>query len=101
ISDRGGVMYLGKIVELAHKDQLYEQPKHPYTEALLSTVQIPDPDVEWEIIILEGDLPSPATPRRCCAFHTLCTTAMNIWQEVRPEFKEREEGHFVACHLHD
>src|SRR5699024_740640 len=101
ISDRVGVMYLCKIVELAHNDQLYEQPNHPYTAAFLSSVPIPDPDVERETIILEGDLPSPATPPRGCAFHTRCPTAMNICQEVRPEFKEREEGHFVACHLHD
>lgn len=101
ISDRIGVMYLGRMVELSDKDSLYDDPKHPYTQALLSAVPLPDPDVQKERIILQGDVPSPANPPAGCAFHTRCPYAMDICKEVRPEFKPMEDNHFVACHLYD
>lgn len=100
ISDRVGVMYLGRLIELAEKDELYEHPKHPYTQALLSAVPSIDPDDKKERIVLQGDLPSPANPPAGCAFHTRCSQAMDICQQQRPEFKELTEGHYVACHLH-
>src|SRR5690625_2666175 len=101
ISDRIGVMYLGRMVELTDKDKLYDDPKHPYTQALLSAVPLPDPDLEKERIILKGDVPSPANPPSGCAFHTRCPHAMDICKEIRPEFKPVEDNHFVACHLYD
>ncbi|MBE4910574.1 dipeptide ABC transporter ATP-binding protein [Bacillus luteolus] len=99
ISDRVGVMYLGRLVELAPKDELYENPKHPYTEALLSAVPIVDPDYKKERILLEGDLPSPSNPPSGCAFHTRCPACMEICKKERPVFQELSDGHFVACHL--
>lgn len=99
ISDRIGVMYLGRLVELAEADTLYDHPMHPYTQALLSAVPIPDPDVKRERILLSGDLPSPTDPPSGCAFHTRCPQAMDICREVRPEFRDQGEDHFVACHL--
>ena len=101
ISDRVGVMYLGRMVELADKDDLYEDPKHPYTQALLSAVPEPDPDIEKERIILEGDVPSPANPPAGCAFHTRCPFAMDICSKVRPELEPAGDEHFVACHLYN
>lgn len=103
ISDRIGVMYLGNLVELTTSDQLYDNPMHPYTKALLSAIPIPDPDVEEkrERIILEGDLPSPIDPPSGCVFRTRCPAAMDICSQVIPTFKEQEEGHFVACHLYE
>ncbi|ONK21769.1 dipeptide ABC transporter ATP-binding protein [Siminovitchia sp. FSL H7-0308] len=100
ISHRVGVMYLGRIVELAEKDKLYSNPKHPYTEALLSAAPVPDPDVARERIILKGDVPSPSSPPLGCAFHPRCPKAMEICKIERPEFRKMEEGHFVACHLY-
>ncbi len=100
ISDRVGVMYLGRMVELTDKDKLYEDPKHPYTQALLSAVPTPDPDEVRERVILEGDVPSPSNPPTGCAFHTRCPRAMDICKEVRPQFEEVEDNHFVACHLY-
>lgn len=100
ISDRVGVMYLGRMVELANKDELYEHPKHPYTQALLSAVPDPDPDVVKERIILQGDVPSPADPPSGCAFHTRCPAAMDICGKVRPTFDPVSNNHFVACHLY-
>ncbi|WP_249871356.1 ABC transporter ATP-binding protein [Oceanobacillus saliphilus] len=100
ISDRVGVMYLGRMVELTGKDELYNHPKHPYTQALLSAVPDPDPDIEKERIILKGDVPSPADPPAGCTFHTRCPMAMDICKQVKPEFLPIEDNHFVACHLY-
>ncbi|OZU88750.1 dipeptide/oligopeptide/nickel ABC transporter ATP-binding protein [Virgibacillus indicus] len=100
ISDRVGVMYLGRMVELTDKDKLYDDPKHPYTQALLSAVPLPDPDIAKDRIILKGDVPSPSNPPAGCAFHTRCPHAMDICSKVRPEFEEIEDNHFVACHLY-
>ncbi|MHA6251801.1 ABC transporter ATP-binding protein [Oceanobacillus sp. CAU 1775] len=100
ISDRVGVMYLGRMVELADKDDLYASPRHPYTQALLSAVPDPDPDVVQDRIILQGDVPSPADPPSGCAFHTRCPVAMDICSKVRPEFQPVDDNHFVACHLY-
>jgi oligopeptide/dipeptide ABC transporter ATP-binding protein len=100
ISDRVGVMYLGRLVELTDKEKLYDDPKHPYTKALLSAVPVPDPDVEKERILLEGDVPSPSNPPTGCAFHTRCPVAMDICKTVRPTFEQAEVNHFVACHLY-
>ncbi|MEI4769083.1 dipeptide ABC transporter ATP-binding protein [Psychrobacillus sp. FJAT-51614] len=99
ISDRVGVMYLGRFVELASRDKLFENPLHPYTKALLSAVPIPDPSLKRERIILKGDIPSPANPPLGCTFHTRCPFAQQVCKERVPEFREIEEGRFVACHF--
>jgi oligopeptide transport system ATP-binding protein len=102
VADRIAVMYLGKIVELADRDELYQAPRHPYTKALLSAIPIPDPQVEKrrQRIILSGDLPSPINIPRGCRFHTRCPMAQEICREVEPTF-ERKEGreHYAACHF--
>ncbi len=102
ISDRMAVMYLGKIVELTTQAELYENPLHPYTQALLSAIPIPDPVVEEKRkrIILEGDVPSPANPPKGCNFNTRCPRVMDICHESEPEFKDIGGEHFVACHLY-
>ncbi|HZG58972.1 MAG TPA: dipeptide ABC transporter ATP-binding protein [Anoxybacillus sp.] len=100
ISDRIGVMYLGRLVELADSDKLCENPKHPYTQALLSAVPIPDPEYQQDKQLLSGDLPSPSNPPKGCAFHTRCSACMEICKTTRPELKEIEQGHYVACHLY-
>jgi oligopeptide transport system ATP-binding protein len=99
ISDRIAVMYLGKIVELTGRTELYENPLHPYTRALLSAVPIPDPVVEEQRqrVILEVDVPSPANPPIGCNFNTRCPVVMDICKEQEPEFKESGSGHWVAC----
>jgi oligopeptide transport system ATP-binding protein len=101
ISNRVAVMYLGKIVELTDRDEIYLNPLHPYTQALMSAVPVPDPELEakQQRIILEGDLPSPASPPQGCNFNTRCSKAFDVCFEKDPEFVEVKPGHFCACHL--
>ena len=101
IADRVAVMYLGKVVELASRDELYSDPKHPYTKALLSAVPIPNPEVEAHRsrIILTGDVPSPSNPPKGCRFCTRCPVAVEKCHSVEPEWKKLEGGRHVACHL--
>jgi oligopeptide/dipeptide ABC transporter ATP-binding protein len=97
------VMYLGKIVELSDRDDLYLNPLHPYTQALMAAVPVPDPDVvkERQKIILEGDIPSPANPPHGCNFNTRCLIAEDICYQDDPEYLERKPGHWVSCHFAD
>jgi oligopeptide/dipeptide ABC transporter ATP-binding protein len=100
ISTRVAVMYLGRIVELAPSEELYENPRHPYTEALLSAVPTPDPTVKKQRLRLEGDIPSPIHPPAGCHFHTRCPIAQfPLCSTEKPELKQTADGHFVSCHL--
>jgi peptide/nickel transport system ATP-binding protein len=101
ISDSIGVMYLGDLVEHGSKKQIFQNPLHPYTQALLSAAPVPDPTAKRNRIILEGSIPSPANPPSGCKFHTRCPRVMDVCHKVVPEVKEIEPGHTVACHLYD
>lgn len=101
ISDRVAVMYLGRVAELADSEELYELPLHPYTQALLSAVPVPDPEKELQRkrIILEGDVPSPVNPPPGCNFHPRCWKAQEICREVNPPLEEKKPNHWAACHF--
>ncbi|WP_027625830.1 ABC transporter ATP-binding protein [Clostridium lundense] len=101
ISDRVGVMYLGKLVEVAEDESLYNSPKHPYTQALLSAIPVPDPKKKKERIILSGDVPNPINPPTGCRFHTRCEKCMGICKVKEPEMIEVGNNHRVACHIYD
>lgn len=100
ISDRVGVMYLGSFVELGDKKEIFDNPMHPYTLALLSAVPVPDPHYKGNRIILHGDIPSPANPPKGCKFHTRCSKCMEVCKHVEPKFKDYGNGHMCACHLY-
>jgi len=103
ISDRVAVMYLGHVVELAESEELYQYPLHPYTQALMSAIPLPDPIQERhkQRIILTGDIPSPVNPPPACPFHTRCFKARPICSQVAPAFEEKRPGHWAACHFAD
>lgn len=101
ISDRVAVMHLGRIAELAKSDELYSNPKHPYTQALLSANPIPDPTLERKRVILQGEVPSPINPPPGCNFHTRCPERFELCDKAVPELKEIEPDHWVACYLYN
>lgn len=100
ISDRVIVMYLGKIVEIADKKEFFTNTLHPYAQALISAVPVPNPDYKKKRVILQGDVPSPANPPKGCRFHPRCSKIMKICSEIEPKLSEIKEKHFVACHLY-
>jgi peptide/nickel transport system ATP-binding protein len=101
ISDRVGVMYVGRMIETAKTDDLFKQPKHPYTEALLSAKPIPDPRKKAARIVLSGEVANPANPPSGCYFHPRCQYAQDVCRKKKPEWREVGPDHFVACHLAD
>ena len=100
VSDRVAVMYLGKMVEIAPTKKFFQKTMHPYAQALVSAVPVPNPDYKRHRILLPGDVPSPVDPPKGCHFHPRCPKVMEICSKAEPEFIEIEEGHFVACHLY-
>ncbi|MCH5155324.1 MAG: ATP-binding cassette domain-containing protein [Clostridiales bacterium] len=100
ISDRVGVMYLGQFVEMGDEKDIFNNPMHPYTHALLSAVPVPDPHYKGKRIVLQGDIPSPANPPSGCKFHTRCSRCMEVCKHVQPKFKDYGNGHMCACHLY-
>jgi len=103
ISTKIMVLYMGNMVELAKSEDIYDHPRHPYTQALISAVPIPDPKIEKnkDLILIEGDLPSPINPPSGCVFRTRCKKAQDICSQEKPELKEAASSHEVACHFHD
>ncbi|MCY0901214.1 MAG: peptide ABC transporter substrate-binding protein, partial [Firmicutes bacterium] len=99
ISNRVLVMYLGRMAELASSDELFGNPMHPYTQALLSAVPVPNPRVKRDRTVLQGDLPSPANPPSGCVFHTRCPLARERCQQEVPQWREIRKAHMVACHF--
>ncbi|HYF63047.1 MAG TPA: dipeptide ABC transporter ATP-binding protein [Herpetosiphonaceae bacterium] len=99
ISNRVGVMYLGRMVELTSRDELFQHPMHPYTKALMSAIPLPDPTIRRERILLQGDVPSPVNPPSGCRFHPRCWMAQDICKQEDPVFEEKVPDHWVACHF--
>ena len=95
------VMYLGNMMEMGDTEEIFNNPLHPYTQALFSAVPVPDPDVKMNRIILEGDIPSPANPPSGCKFHTRCSKCMGVCATKAPRYVEVENNHYVNCHLYD
>ena len=100
VSDRVGVMYLGKLVEIARSEDIYRGARHPYTRSLLLAIPVPDPRVRRERVLLRGDIPSPVNPPRGCRFHTRCEERMGVCEEEEPGMVEVGSSHYCACHLY-